>query len=706
MHHSAKHDALASIGRWTAIGLAAALLTACGGGGGSPGNTGSGSGSGSTPGTGGGTPTTPVATDPKLTVALTDGAGASVSSLSGGQSATAKATVLDAAGKPAVGAIVQFTASTADLVAFTPESGSALTDANGVAVVSVKPASVMSAGAVGITATAVVAGKTAAASSNIAVGAAPLTVGALTFPSPPTGALPAFSTVSLSIPVTSGGSPATSISGLNMTSLCAGDGTATLVAGAFANGVQSATYTNNGCLRGRDVISVSIGNSTQTIALNVGAANIGAIQFSGTSVSGSSIVLKGSGGQGRSEAAQISFRVVDQHGNGLPGVDVNFSATTNTGGLAVSPNRATTDSSGNVMTMVSSGTVPTPVRVIAEATRNGTKISGLSDTLTISTGLPIQKFMSMSAVSYNIEGIKYDNVTTDITVLLADQYGNPVSDNTAVNFVTEGGAVGSSAQGACVTTNGGCTVTLRSQEFKPLDGRVTVLAYLQGIENFVDENGDGQYTCRGYTGPAPYRPLVDTCDGVGEKFPEPEPVSGQSGDLGDAYLDANPNDGDYSANKGDLPFPYNRSSYSKAGDGKWGLNYIRRSIEIVFADSQARLVRQVCTGSDCRDWTSTDGDPSVIEGVAGTGCAEKLLTVRLYDRNNNPLPAGTTVTGSDVTKLGLSAFLPDAVPSTNLSGGTLHRVTVKPDAQCSAGSFMLRVATPRGNVTGFNFRSN
>jgi len=680
--------------------LVAATLSACGGGGGSPGGT------GSTPGTGGGTtPTTPTTTDPKITVSLTDVGGANVGSLSGGQSATVKATVLDSAGKPAAGAIVQFAASADGLVAFTPESGSALTDANGVAVISVKPASVTSAGAVGITATSVVGGKTATASSNISVGAAPLTVGALTFPTPPASPLPAFSTVSLNIPVTSGGQPATSVSGLTMTSLCAGAGTATLVQGAFANGIQSATYTNNGCLLGRDTITVSIGNSVQRIELAVGAANIGAIQFSGTSVSGSSIVLKGSGGQGRSEAAQVTFRVVDQHGNALPGVDVDFNATTTTGGLSVSPTRATTDSSGNVMTMVSSGTVPTPVRVIAEATRNGVKISGLSDTLTISTGLPIQKFMSMSAEKFNIEGLSYDNETTNVTVLLADQYGNPVSDGTAVNFVTEGGAVGSSAQGACVTEDGGCTVSLRSQEFRPRNGRVTVLAYLQGIETFTDANGDGQYSCSGFTGTG-YRPLVDTCPSGGEPFE----------DLADAYLDTgrdtplagrtdtfdfayNPETG-----KEDRPFPFNRPFDAVNGNKAWGLNYIRRSLEIVFSGSDANLVRQVCSGATCRDWTTTDGDPSFVEGVSGTGCSEKVLTVRLYDKNNNPLPVGTAVTTSDTTKLGVSTFLPEAVASTNAVGGTLHRVTVKPELTCAPGSFMVRVATPKGKVTGFGFR--
>lgn len=672
--------------RLLALALAAAL-TACGGGGGNPGTT------GGTGGTGGGT-TTPA--EPVVKLAIIDGSGNAVSTLAGGQSATLKATVTTAAGKPAVGAIVQFAAGTSGLVEFTPQTGSALTDAAGVAVISVKPASISASGALAITATSVVEGKTATTSSNIAVGAAPLTVGTLSFSPAPSGRLPAFNTLSLNIPVTSGGQPVSSVSGLNLTSLCVGDGTATLVPGAVANGVQLATYTNNGCLRGRDLITVSIGNSTQTIGVDVDPANIGAIQFSGTSTAGTSIVLKGSGGQGRSEAAQVTFRVVDQHNNGLPGVDVNFTATTYTGGLTVTPARATTDAQGNVSTMVSSGTIPTPVRVVAEAQRNGVKISGLSDTLTISTGLPIQKSMSMSADPYNIEGDSFDGLTSNVTVLLADQYGNPVSDNTAVNLVTEGGAVGSSAQGGCTTTNGGCTVSLRSQEFRPQNGRVTVLAYLQGIENFTDSNGDGQYTCAGYTGTTPYRPLVDACpSGTGEQF----------ADMGDPFLDTG-FDGTYEAAKGDLPFPYNRSAYSASGNNAWGLNYIRRSIELVFSGSQATLYRQVCSGGTCRDWTASDGDPSVIAGVAGNGCTAVPLTFRLVDKNNNPMAAGTTIAGSDVTKVSLSSFIPDSVPSTNAIGGTIHTVMVKPEAVCASGTFMVKVTTPKGIVTPFSFRSN
>ncbi len=697
MLYSPKHDVRSTIGRWTAIGLAAAMLVACGGGGGNPGATG-GTGSGGTGSGGTGTPTT---SEPKVSLALNDGSGAAITSLSGGQSASVKATVLTAAGKPAANVIVQFSASAASLVTFTPDTGSALTDANGVAVVSVKPAGTTSAGATAITATSVVEGKTVAATSNIAVGAAPLTVGTLSFGSTQTGRLPAFSTVSLNIPVTSGGQPASSVSGLNMSSLCVGMGSATLVPGAFANGVQVATYTNNGCTLGRDTITISVGNSSQTIGIDVDAANIGAIQFTGSSATGSSIVLKGSGGLGRSETAQLSFRVVDQQGNGLRGVNVDFTPTTTTGGLAVVPKNATTDASGLVTTMVSSGTIPTPVRVLAEATRNGVKISGLSDTLTVSTGLPIQKFMSMSAETYNIEGWNRDGEETEVTVMMADQYGNPVSDNTAVNFVTEGGSIGSAAQGACLTKDGACTVTLRSQEFRPLDARVTVLAYAQGIENFVDANGDGQYTC---LSPAatPYRPLVDKCLSGGEEFPQP--ATGQQGDMGDPFLDAD-GDGVYNAQKGDLPFPYGGGGYKPEGNKEWGLNYIRRSIELVFSGSHARLIRQFRESDGTwRDWTAADGEATDLKGTNGATCSAVDLRFRLTDSLNNPMPRNTALTTTDASKVTVSTVAPSSVVNTTARGGTLHTITVTPDASCSAGGFTLDVKTPRNTVTSYKFK--
>lgn len=687
------------------------MIASCGGGGGSPGTTG---GTGSTTGgtTAGGSTTS--ATDPRITVTMIDASGASINSLSGGQSGTVRATVTTGTGAAVANAVVKFTASDSTLVQFTPESASALTDSSGRAVITVKPKDFTSAGALSIQAESVVATKTAQGSVNIAVGAAPLTVGTLSFSPTPSSALPAFSTITLNVPVTSNGQAVSTVSGLTLNSQCVGDGTATLVLGSVSNGVQSATYTNNGCLRGTDLITAAIGTSSQSISLAVDSANIGAIQFIGTDISGSSIVLKGSGGLGRKESAVVTFKVVDQNNNGLAGVNVSFRATTTTGGLTVLPASGTTDSSGQVTTTVSSGTIPTPVRVIAEATRNGRIISGLSDTLTVSTGLPIQRSMSLSVDKYNIEGLNYDGEEARITVMMADQYGNPISDNTAINFVTEGGAVGSSAQGACTTSNGGCTVSLKSQQFKPVNGRVTVLAFAQGVEDFTDTNGDGQYSCTTFTDtsgavPSVYRPLVDVCVSGGEQFE----------DMADPFLDAGTLaatsgvssagtlDGTYHPANGDLPFPYSSTTYSATGNTRWGINYIRRSAEIVFSGSDATLIRQVCDSSgNCRDWTTADGDSRVIQGVAGAGCSSQQLTFRLTDTNNNPLPSNTTVASADADKIAPQTIYPDKVASTNEIGGTQHSVTIKADTTCASGSFTIKATTPKGNGTAFFFRSN
>jgi len=664
----------------------ALLLGACGGGGGSPGTVPGGSNS-------------TVGLEPKATILFVNGSGTVVNTLSGGQTATVKVTVLDAKGGAAANEIVTFVAS-GDLIQFTPSSGSALTDAAGVAVIGIKPTSVDSAGATAITATAVVAGKTATAAANLSVGAGPLTLGSLTFsPNPPPAKLPAFSTLQLNIPITSGGQPSTSATGLIVNSLCKGDALATIVLGPINAGIQTATYTNNGCLRGTDVITVQVGASTQSISVGVDAANIGAVQFVGSDLMGSSIVLKGSGGLGRQESALLTFRVLDQNNQGLAGVDVDFTASSNTGGLTVAPLRGTTDATGKVTTTVSSGTIPTPVRVLVQASRNGKTISGLSDTLTISTGLPIQKSMSLSAVSNNIEGWEYDGVTTELTVRLADQYGNPISDDTAVSFIAEGGAVGSSARGGCTTLNGGCNVKFTSQAFRPSDGRVTVLAFVQGLENFEDANGDGQYSCTKFVSSTSsvYRPLVDTCvQGFGEKWFE----------QGDAFLDTNYNNV-FEPSLGDLAIPFSGTAYNRDGDNKWGLNYIWRSTEIILSggSASAKIARLVCAGDACRDWDATDGpDPFVVTtSSAPAVCSSKNVAIRLSDARNNPLPSDTTVVIADPDKVAIASVSPAVINSTNTAGGTIHTFTVKPDATCVPGSFKVKITTPKGTSKSFSF---
>lgn len=652
---------------------------------------------------------TAVGFEPTLALSVLGADNAPVLTLAGSQRATVRSLIKDATGAVAANTIVQFAVSD-PLLVFTPSSGSALTDAAGVAVISVAPASPSSAGAVAITATAVVAGKSATATTNLSVAPGFLTVASVAFAPAPSGSLPAASSAALNIAITSAGEPAQSAAGLVLTSLCVADGTATLVTGNFANGIQTATYVNKGCNRVTDVITASIGASSLSTSVGVDPASIGTIQFVSSSPAGESIVLKGSGGLGRQESALLTYRVVDQNNAGLAGVTVSFDASTSTGGLTVLPRTATTDASGIVTTTVTSGTIPTPVRVLAQASRGGRTLTGLSDTLMISTGLPIQKAMSLSVDRYNFAGWREDGNVINVTVRLADQYGNPISDNTAVNFVTEGGAIGSSARGGCQTLNGGCSVTLTSQNFRPTNGRVTVLAYVQGIENFLDSNGDGQYSCTNFTAPdggvsAIYRPLIDTCVSGGESFTDMGDPFLDAGVLGslDGYALPGTLDGVYHAQNGDLPFPYNRTSYSAAGNGKWGLNFIRATTEIVFSDTVPHPVRQVCTGDSCRDWRASDGPeseivartPATLLVPAGDCRAPKRVVFRLADVNTNPLPFETALTVTAPVNLTASAVSPNLVGSTSTVGGTLHTVVITPTADCKAGSFSLTVESPK-----------
>lgn len=116
------------------IGATLALaLSACGGGGGSP---------GATFGTAGDK------ANPAVTLAITDAAGAKVTTLTGSQTATVTATVTNN-GAPAAGVVVTFTAPAAasPLVAFNPASGTALTNDKGAATVTIARASLDAAGA-------------------------------------------------------------------------------------------------------------------------------------------------------------------------------------------------------------------------------------------------------------------------------------------------------------------------------------------------------------------------------------------------------------------------------------------------------------------------------------------------------------------------------------------------------------------------------
>ena len=438
--------------------LLAATLSACGGGGGSPGTTG-GTGTGSTPGT----PATPAT--PTVGVSFANG-----NSLSGATPLTVRAVVLDANKKPLPNALVTFTTDAA-LGAFTPGAGTALTDATGTASITLRAASLAASGAGKVSATTSVAGAAITGEANYSIVATPLTFSALTL-SP--ASIDAYGSSVVSVDLLANGAKYTAQQvTVNFSSACVSAGKATLAATATTNnnGTVQAVYRDQGCGNNDVITATADGVATAvTGSLAIAAPSASSVQFVEAIPTDKSIVIRGQGGINRTETATLRFRVFDVFNRPLAGKQVNFSVVPS-GAVKLNKTTDSTDQNGEVITTVNSLDTPTTFRVQAvlpgTATAGRADISTASDSIVVTTGLPVQRAFSLTASQGNVDGWSYDSGTATpaavVTVLLADGFGNPVADGTPVVFQTNLGAIGSSSTGGCTTVNGGCSVPFRTQ---------------------------------------------------------------------------------------------------------------------------------------------------------------------------------------------------------------------------------------------------
>ena len=483
--------------RASALALAAAaLLAGCGGGGSDAGCsafstscTTEGSTSGGSTGSGSTT-----AAAASITVEM------SADTISASTPGTVTAVAKNADGTPAAGALVTFAVANG---AATLTLERVKTDANGRATTTLQPV----AGKIG--ADIVVASFTPASSTTALSKQAVFSVSATNVSLNAVTAAPASissygaSVITVSVTGASSASPVT----IDFSSTCATAGKATLsptsitVTGSSA----STTYQDKGCAA-TDRISASISATSQQkqVDLVVAAPTAQSLEF--VSASPDKICLAGSGCE---ISSKVSFKLKDQYNNPITNRTVRFSLDI--------PNVATlgstslpTDASGVVTVSVTAKATPTPVRVRAQVTLDdGSTLSTVSNALAINAGLPTQNAFSFSASTYNPDGWSRDGTESDIRVQLNDRFGNPVPDGTVVSFVTEGASV---IPAKCTTASGVCMTKFVTSNFRPLDGRITVLAYAQGEESFADADGDQKYT-------------------VGENFT----------DLGPVFIDANEN---------------------------------------------------------------------------------------------------------------------------------------------------------------------
>ena len=617
--------------------LALVTLSACGGGGG---NASGGVEPGITP-----TPTANV-----LALSVVDTSDVAVNSISFGAGQRIKARYTNAAGVPITYKLVSFSVSVnATAVTVAPTSNQ--TGVDGVAYVNVSPATASTVGAARVSAAAdettgsidVGISATSVSLSSLALGATTLGAGGTTTVSVTARARSALAS---GVPVAFSATCGTLTPSIGQT-----DGF------GVAATTYSAVKSDGASCQGRIMLSAVASGSTQTNELVVLAPIASAINF--VAAAPSQIYILGSGAAAQSI---VSFKVLDAQGVNYSGASVIVSLTSNPGGVGLNAPGAignlplTSDSAGLVTFSVFSGTVPGPVEV--KAALVASDAYAVSKNLSVQSGPPSQKFFSVAASTFNIEGRDYQGTTTTLTVQAANRNGTSVPVGTVVNFTAEGGQVSPSCTMTMTLGITSCAATFSSQSPLTSDRKVSVLAYTEGLKDFIDVNGNN---------------IFDSGDTLV--------------DMGDAYRDDDEN-GTYDAASGE--FVVKRGG-TLACPGAGG-------------DAPSRA--NTCSGQ-----IATTVRRQLVLIMSGSFAAFQLQTVSTGqitfvltdDEGINPMPAGTTIasTAVDNTPLNnLACTAKKTFPATILSTtapGTGVGITL---AGCASGDqISVDVTTPKGNVT-------
>ena len=532
------------------------------------------------------------------------------------------------------------------------------------------------------------------------------------------------------------GNPFTQPVDVNFSSTCATKSPAQAVISSpvsSSNGVATSTYRAQGCV-GEDQINVTAnagGISLSAVGtINVLQADVGSIVF--VSATPENVSILGTGGD---ESSVVQFKVLDKNNNVVTNQNVLFELNTEIGGVKIDPLQATTDNSGLVQTVVTTGTVATSLRVTATVD-NGSipAISSQSSQLIVSTGIPDQDSFSLSATILNAEGWDVDGTEVTVVARMADAFNNPVPDGTTVSFTTEGGSI----EDACQTLNGACSVKWTSQLPRPegetilngagqmfrnpnadlafdstlgiygniygqkYGGRATVTATAIGEESFPDLNGNGRFDA------AEASEFLSGTDVTGQAFDlndafndynedgifNPQQTGGQSGGSLEKLVDFNSNgvfdlkDGKYNGVLCSDPV------HSACADGTSDSKslFVRRSLVIVMSGSTAYATESNNIVIADSTGTHTGGSIQII----GKGSATATFTIS--DLHNQQMPAGSIVrfTTSAGSVVSTSEY---TWPSTNYNGGRQFTATLKGEDQPNTGVFIVEVESPGGLIT-------
>lgn len=631
---------------------------------------------------------------PSLTVGIYQGSSSAtqVYAVSYSQPFEVRATLKDASGAAVGNTLVTF-----DMGAFTNAVVSPLslvTNAAGVATVSITPASISAVGGATVKASAQVGAASVTSQTSFNVAATNVSLSAIVLGS---ANLASAGNTSLAVTVSINGVVASGVPiNVTYTTSCGRINGLNTSASVITNGsgMASASYeavNSDGTLCSGPVTVTASSASAASVStsITVSAATANAVTFvsPGTSVQ---IFVKGSGAV---EQYVAQFKVLSGV-TAMANQSVTFSLQTNPGGVGMNATGstanvlATTNSAGIASVTIFSGTIPGPVKVRAALT--GTPaVFAETQNITVASGPASQRFMSLSVEKYNIEGWQIDGTPTKLTVRIADRQGNAVEDGTVVNFTAEGGQVAHSCSTVKVGLISSCSVDFVSQNPRPTGGRVSVLAYLEGTKDYTDTNGNNRYDAG-----------IDTLI-----------------QIGDAYRDDNEN-ALYDSSSGEFVIPRSVSGGSCAADSGWPFPSHASTCDNTLATTVRQQAVLLYSSSIP---TLTVTTPSL--GVNAASAAGLSFTLNSLHNPLLPMPVGTTITAAasgqsgpvgakvncSVDKIyGTSVANISPVVNPLIDLGTQHTVTLKDCAAASSNSVSVTVTTPgagtqAGTATTFVF---
>lgn len=468
---------------------------------------------------------------------------------------------------------------------------------------------------------------------------------------------------------------------VDLTSNCFANGIAEFGASSIvtnSGGFGTTTYTANGCSGDDEIVATATVDEevlTASVTLTIEADQVLGLSYEGATSTG--LNLAGTGG---TETTQLSFRLIGAQGASIVGESVSFTIQGDEGDatLAEGTESDVSDNSGIVTTVLQSGTVATNIRVTA--THDNTLVSATSDSIPISSGLPIQSSFSLSQDVFNPPNtLLADGVEVIVSILAGDQFGNVVTEGTVVSFFAECGVI----EPSCVIDEeSSCSVIWRSNTASLVggDARCSILAFSEGVESFTDMNGNFVYesVSSGTANPDIFD--INTAD-----LPEPFLDENENGmhDAGEPFVDtANGTVGEYDI-----------------GNDLWDgqcLAGIVPNADCEGDDSAVVFTHGLVTIT-CDAVGIVSATPSTGSTIDISGGASSTVEVSIQDgcTDGNPPSSGTTLefSGDGVEVVGGAS----QVAPSNLTDPATFRAIVRGDDTPGAGELTLEI-TPTDGV--------